>query len=139
MPGPEIRCAQPAGTVLYIEDQNINVVLVEGLLAELPEVRLISAGTGAEGVRLARSEHPALVLLDMHLPDFGGLEVIRALSLEISLGLKVALLTGDSFSMDIAKAMSLGAYDYWVKPVDPHRLLDGVRRALLGGPARAPR
>ena len=53
MPGPEIRCAQPAGTVLYIEDQNINVVLVEGLLAELPEVRLISAGTGAEGVRLA--------------------------------------------------------------------------------------
>lgn len=139
MPGPEIRTAQPAGTVLYIEDQNINVVLVEGLLAELPEVRLISAGTGAEGVRLARSERPALVLLDMHLPDFGGLEVIRALSLEISLGLKVALLTGDSFTIDVAKAMSLGAYDYWVKPIDPHRLLDGVRRALLGGPARGPR
>ena len=139
MPGPDTPTAQPAGTVLYIEDQDINVMLVEGLLADLPEVRLISAGTGAEGVRLARSERPALVLLDMHLPDFGGLEVIRALSLEISLGLKVALLTGDSFSMDIAKAMSLGAYDYWVKPIDPHRLLDGVRRALLGGPARPPR
>ena len=137
MPGPDTPTAQPAGTVLYIEDQDINVMLVEGLLADLPEVRLISAGTGAEGVRLARSERPALVLLDMHLPDFGGLEVIRALSLEISLGLKVALLTGDSFSMDIAKAMSLGAYDYWVTPIDPHRLLDGVRRALLGGPARA--
>lgn len=139
MPGPEIRTAQPAGTVLYIEDQSVNVLLVEGLLADMPGVRLITAGTGAEGVRLARSERPALVLLDMHLPDFGGLEVIRALSLEISLGLKVALLTGDSFSMDIAKAMSLGAYDYWVKPIDPHRLLDGVRRALLGGPARPAR
>ena len=53
-----------------------------------------------------------------------------------SLGLKVALLTGDAFTMDVIKAMSLGAYDYWVKPIDPHRLIDGVRRALLGKPAQ---
>ncbi|MEO7151854.1 MAG: response regulator [Burkholderiaceae bacterium] len=136
MPDPDELAAPLAGTVLYIEDQPANVVLVEGLLAGLPEVALITAGTGADGVRLARSERPDLVLLDMHLPDFSGLEVIRALSLEISLGLKVALLTGDAFTMDVAKAMSLGAYDYWVKPIDPHRLLDGVRRALLGKPAR---
>lgn len=138
MPEIENRTEQPAGTVLYIEDQATNVALVEGLLAELPGVKLITAGTGAEGVRLARSERPDLVLLDMHLPDFGGIEVIRALSLEISLGLKVALLTGDSFSMDIIKAMSLGAYDYWVKPIDPKRLLEGVSRALRGAPGAAP-
>ena len=137
MPDTEDPPTQASGTVLYIEDQAANVVLVEGLLAELPGVVLITAGTGAEGIRLARSERPALVLLDMHLPDFGGLEVIRALSLEISLGLKVALLTGDAFTMDVIKAMSLGAYDYWVKPIDPRRLIDGVRRALLGKPARA--
>ncbi len=137
MAEPDVSRAQAAGTVLYIEDQPSNVVLVEGLLADLPGVVLITAGTGAEGIRLARSERPALVLLDMHLPDFGGLEVIRALSLEISLGLKVALLTGDAFTMDVIKAMSLGAYDYWVKPIDPHRLLEGVRRALLGKPAHA--
>ena len=136
MPDPDDPVAPLAGTVLYIEDQAANVVLVEGLLADMPGVVLIGAGTGAEGVRLARSERPDLVLLDMHLPDFGGLEVIRALSLEISLGLKVALLTGDAFTMDVAKAMSLGAYDYWGKPIDPRRLLDGVRRALLGKPAR---
>lgn len=136
MPDSEDRPAQAAGTVLYIEDQVANVVLVEGLLAELPGVTVITAGTGAQGVQLARSERPALVLLDMHLPDFGGLEVIRALSLEISLGLKVALLTGDAFTMDVAKAMSLGAYDYWAKPIDPQRLIEGVRRALLGKPAR---
>ena len=136
MPDTDVPPAQASGTVLYIEDQAANVVLVEGLLAELPGVALIAAGTGAEGIRLARSERPDLVLLDMHLPDFGGLEVIRALSLEISLGLKVALLTGDAFTMDVIKAMSLGAYDYWVKPIDPHRLIDGVRRALLGKPAQ---
>ena len=136
MPDSDDHSAQAGGTVQYIEDQVANVVLVEGLLADLPGVSLITAGTGADGIRLARSERPDLVLLDMHLPDFGGLEVIRALSLEISLGLKVALLTGDAFTMDVIKAMSLGAYDYWVKPIDPHRLIDGVRRALLGKPAR---
>ena len=77
-----------------------------------------------------RAEHPDLVLLDMHLPDLGGLEVVRALTLEISEGLKVALLTADQLSMDILKAMSLGAYEYWVKPISASQLEKGVRRGL---------
>ena len=56
MPDTDVPPAQASGTVLYIEDQAANVVLVEGLLAELPGVALIAAGTGAEGIRLARSE-----------------------------------------------------------------------------------
>jgi two-component system, cell cycle response regulator DivK len=126
---------EPRGTVLYIEDQEVNLQLVEALLAGMPGIKLVKARTGAEGVALARSEHPDLVLLDMHLPDFGGLEVVRALSVEISQGLKVALLTADSLSMDIIKAMSLGAYEYWIKPIDIQQLEDGVKRALGGGSA----
>ena len=123
------------GKVLYIEDQEVNQVLMEAQLASLPGVTLIKATTGAEGVRMARSEKPDLVLLDMHLPDFGGLEVVRELMIEISEGLKVALLTADTLSMDIIKAMSLGAYEYWVKPVDHAQLMAGLRRALGGGSA----
>jgi|APAra7269096613_1048513.scaffolds.fasta_scaffold00425_21 CheY-like chemotaxis protein len=126
------------GKVLYIEDQEINQVLMEAQLADLPGITLIQATTGAEGVRLVRSEHPDLVLLDMHLPDFGGLEVVRELMIEISNGLKVALLTADNLSMDIIKAMSLGAYEYWVKPVDRAHLMAGLRRAL-GAPHADPR
>lgn len=122
------------GKVLYIEDQEVNMALVEGLLSDLPGVTLVKARTGAEGVRLARSEKPDLVLLDMHLPDFGGLEVVRALSVEISRGLTVAILTSDSLSMDVVKAMSLGAVEYWIKPIDPQRLLEGVRRRLRAVP-----
>ena len=127
--------SEPRGTVLYIEDQEVNLQLVEALLAGMPGIRLVKARTGAEGVALARSERPDLVLLDMHLPDFGGLEVVRALSVEISQGLRVALLTADSLSMDIIKAMSLGAYEYWIKPIDIEQLEDGVKRALGGGSA----
>ncbi|CAN7155738.1 response regulator [Rhizobacter sp. LjRoot28] len=122
---PDLR-----GKVLYIEDQEINQVLMEAQLADQPGIVLIKAITGAEGVRLVRSEKPDLVLLDMHLPDFGGLEVVRELMIEISNGLKVALLTADTLSMDIIKAMSLGAYEYWIKPVDRAHLLAGLRRAL---------
>ena len=94
----------PQGRVLYIEDQDLNFLLVQAqLAATLPGVTLLRASTGTEGVERVRAEHPDLVLLDMHLPDLGGLEVVRALTLEISEGLKVALLTADHLSMTSSK------------------------------------
>jgi hypothetical protein len=122
------------GKLLYIEDMLVNVDAVEGLLAAHPGVKLIHAATGLEGVRLAQSERPDFVLLDMHLPDIGGLEVVRRLNEQIAChGLRVTILTGDaSLSMDIIKAMSLGAYEYWVKPLDPRLFETGLRRALTG-------
>jgi DNA-binding response OmpR family regulator len=62
-----------------------------------------------------------------------GLDVVRMLSVEIATRkLRVTILTGDDLTMDVIKAMSLGAYEYWVKPVDPRVLEAGVRRALTG-------
>ena len=128
------------GKVLYIEDNPLNMALVESVLSDYPGVTLIKATTGAEGIRLARAERPDLVLLDMHLPDIGGLEVVRALNEEIAKGqLRVTLLTADTLSMDIVKAMSLGAYDYWLKPLDLTKLEAGLRRALTAGEGERPR
>ena len=132
------RAADPAvelsGKLLYIEDQPMNVALVEGILsARHPGVQLLHAGTGAEGIRMVNEEQPDFVLLDMHLPDMSGLEVVRQLNSEITRrGLRVSILTGDSLTMDIIKAMSLGAYEYWVKPLNLKVFEDGLRRALTG-------
>jgi len=121
------------GTVLYIEDAPIYVALVEGILAEHPGVRLIHAATGLDGVRLVRSERPDFVLLDMHLPDISGLEVVRQLNKDIAeRRLRVTILTADSLTMDVVKAMSLGAFEYMVKPIDAAALDAAVRRALTG-------
>lgn len=129
---------EPHGTVLYIEDQDLNFLLVEAqLAATLPGVTVVRAATGSEGVARVRADHPDLVLLDMHLPDLGGLEVVRELTHEISEGLKVALLTADHLSMDILKAMSLGAHEYWVKPISASQLEKGVRRGLAAAAAPA--
>ena len=128
------------GKVLYIEDVAVSFAAVEAALAGHPGVQLIRAATGLEGVRLVRSEQPDFVLLDMHLPDISGLEVVRRLSEDIAARrLRVTILTGDELTMDVIKAMSLGAFEYWVKPVDAGVLEAGVRRALTGNrpdPAR---
>ncbi len=125
--------AELHGKVLYVEDVDINFVMVEGGLASFPGVELIRATTGYDGVRLVRSEHPDFVLLDMHLPDISGLEVVRQISEDIAARrLRVTILTGDELTMDVIKAMSLGAFEYWIKPVDVRVLRAGVRRALSG-------
>jgi two-component system cell cycle response regulator DivK len=127
------------GKVLYVEDDPINMVLVESTLQAFPGITMIKAATGAEGIRLARTEWPDLVILDMHLPDMGGLEVVRTLNEEIASGrLRVVLLTADYLSMDIVKAMSLGAYEYWLKPIDVVKLEKSLHRALAADkPERA--
>jgi CheY-like chemotaxis protein len=127
-PAAELR-----GKVLYIEDVAVNFAVVEAALALHTGVQLIRATTGLEGVRLVRSERPDFVLLDMHLPDISGLEVVRRISEDIAARrLRVTILTGDNLTTDVIKAMSLGAFEYWVKPVDARVLEAGVRRALTG-------
>jgi DNA-binding response OmpR family regulator len=121
------------GKVLYIEDTPTNVALVKAMLVRHPGIELIHAATGYEGIRLVRSERPDFVLLDMNLPDISGLEVVRELNVDITeRGLRVNILTAHTLSMDMIKAMSLGAYEYWIKPLDLQVLEDGLRRALTG-------
>jgi two-component system cell cycle response regulator DivK len=119
------------GSVLYIEDEPINFALVEALLSGYPDVRLFRAQTGNEGLSLARSEHPDAILLDMRLPDISGIEVVRRLSEDIAAGsFRVILLTADKLSIDVLKAMSLGAFEYLVKPVSRQALEAALGRAL---------
>ena len=119
------------GKVLYIEDQPMHQALVEAMLAQSPHIRLIKTTTGREGIRVAQAEMPDVILLDLNLPDISGLEVVRSLSeLIAKKRFRVVLLTADTFSIDVVKAMSLGAHEYWVKPITPERLLNGLARVL---------
>ncbi|HWH83581.1 MAG TPA: response regulator [Burkholderiaceae bacterium] len=132
-PAAPAPAAELRGTVLYIEDVPLYVTLVEAMLEAHPGVRLLHAASGLAGVRTVLAERPDFVLLDMHLPDISGLEVVRRLSEEIAeRRLRVTILTADSLSMDIIKAMSLGAFEYLVKPVAPRALEASLRRALTG-------
>jgi DNA-binding response OmpR family regulator len=125
--------AAAARPVVYIEDDETNVVLVRALVRAIRALRCCTRPPGREGVLLVRRERPDFVLLDMNLPDISGLEVVRELNIDItSRGLRLNILTGNALSMDIIKAMSLGAYEYWLKPLTRQVFDDGLRRALTG-------
>jgi two-component system cell cycle response regulator DivK len=121
----------PTGKLLCIEDDETSMAIVEAMMKRFADIRLTEATNGADGIRLARAERPDLVLLDMHLPDMSGLEVVRQLNPDIAAnGLRVIILTGDPLTMDVIKAMSLGAFEYWVKPLTLGVLESGIQRAL---------
>ena len=117
--GGSVASEAPPLTVLYIEDNPVNVILVEGLVALRPGVRLRSAVDGLSGVAMAIAEPPDVVLIDMQLPDIDGFEVRRRLRAEPSLdaSLMVAL-SANGLSEDIARALAAGFDDYWTKPID---------------------
>lgn len=107
------------------------MALMEHLLTRFSGVTLSKTTTGREGVSRALAEWPDLILLDMSLPDIGGLEVVRLLCDHIcSRRLTVILVTADSFSIDVVKAMALGAREYWMKPLTIERLAKDLPRAL---------
>ncbi|HEX2086359.1 MAG TPA: ATP-binding protein, partial [Solirubrobacteraceae bacterium] len=74
-----VAASDVAATVLYIEDNSANVRLVERILARRPGIRLLTAMQGRRGIELAREHDPHVVLLDLHLPDMHGTDVLAEL------------------------------------------------------------
>jgi signal transduction histidine kinase len=107
------------GQVLYIEDNDINVMIVEQMLADWPDVRFANAASGQAGIALARALRPDLVLLDMNLPDMGGVEILTALRADADTrDIRVVVLSASAMADEIDGALRCGALDYWTKPVD---------------------
>jgi CheY-like chemotaxis protein len=127
----------PAATVIYIEDNLANLDLLQGLFARVSQVRLIAAVLGRLGIELAVRHQPDLILLDVHLPDINGGEVLDRLQSDPrTQHIPVVLLSADATPTQISDLKSRGAVDYVTKPIDVPTLLDAVRRAI--GRPRSP-
>ena len=112
-------------SVLYIEDNHSNVQVIEQLVRLRPEWRLLHAGLGGLGIELAVAQSPALVLLDLHLPDRPGQEVLTALKTDPRTAeIPVVILTADARIGQPRQLMSAGAYRCLTKPVDVDEILD---------------
>jgi PAS domain S-box-containing protein len=123
--------ADPEGIVLYIEDNRTNLMLVEQILARYRRIEFLSASLGADGVRLAREKHPDVILLDLHLPDFWGDEVLRRLREDpLTCDIPVVMLSADATQHQIDRLLDAGAYGYMTKPIDRRRLIEMVDEIL---------
>jgi len=125
---------QDAGKVLIVDDDPIIVHLLKTTLGD-EGVQVSAATDGESALRLARQEHPGLILLDMVLPGMDGLEVCRALRAEQDPHLcdvPIIMLTGEKLQeQDLIKAFATGVSDYLVKPVNPTLIRSSVRKWLL--------
>ncbi|MGQ0549629.1 MAG: response regulator [Armatimonadota bacterium] len=114
----------PPHLVLYIEDNLSNLALVRRILVRRPEVRLIEAMQGRAGLDLIRERHPDLILLDLHLPDVHGSEVLRLVKEDPNTrGIPVVVISADATKSQIEQLIAAGARDYLTKPLDVKKLL----------------
>lgn len=115
------------GRLLYIEDNAVNRLVVEELVGMRPGLLLECAETGTEGVAMALEKRPQLILLDMHLPDFDGYEVLSRLRAQpATADIAVIALSADASSADSQRALSAGFKAYWTKPIDFAGFLAGL-------------
>jgi CheY-like chemotaxis protein len=127
------------GRLLYIEDNAVNVLLVEELVATLEGLSLVSEGTGQAGVQRAAEMRPDLILVDMQLPDFDGFEVLRRLREHAGTATIACIaLSANAMPQDIARALAAGFEDYWTKPIDFKAFTSALERMFPLRPVRRP-
>jgi PAS domain S-box-containing protein len=123
-------------TVLYIEDNLSNLELVKQILNRRPEVKLLSAMQGRLGLDLARKHRPNLILLDLHLPDVAGDEVLRHLqAMAETRAIPVIMITADATAGQADRLLRAGARAYLTKPLDVKQFLTLLQQQLTGSEA----
>ena len=117
--------------VHYIEDNETNAEVMRGILAQRPQVRLEVSMTGLQGLDAVRQSRPALVLLDMHLPDIDGLDLLRHMKADASLAdIPVVVVSTDATPARIEQARQQGAEHYLTKPLNVAHVLQVLDELL---------
>lgn len=105
--------------VHYIEDNETNIEVMRGMLLRRPQVHLSVSMTGLDGLAAVRLQRPSLILLDMHLPDIDGLELLRHLKDDDTLvNIPVVVVSADATATHVEAALTAGAAHYVTKPVN---------------------
>jgi PAS domain S-box-containing protein len=133
--GPAAEPAKPVvhaqHTVLYIEDQDLNLRLVERILSAHPQYRLLTAQEGGIGLRLAHEQLPDLILLDLNLPDMSGDEVLHRLKSDPAVRhIPVVMVSADVMGERIQHLLRLGATGYLTKPYKLDQFLKVIQDSL---------
>ena len=116
--------------ILIVEDNEKNLKLVRDVL-QFKGYQTIEAGTGEDGVRLAKERHPALVLMDIQLPGIDGITALGQLRADAATrAIPVIAVTASAMTHDRQKIMAAGFDGYQTKPIKVKEFLDAVRAML---------
>jgi CheY-like chemotaxis protein/anti-sigma regulatory factor (Ser/Thr protein kinase) len=120
-----------SASLLYIEDNLANLSLIETILSDRPHIQLQSSLQGRLGFELARQHRPDLILLDLHLPDMTGDEVLRLLKSDMTTrNIPVIVISADATTRHMERILAGGAAAYLTKPLEVDQFLGTVERLL---------
>ena len=118
-------------TLLYIEDNDDNLYMLQLRFDVLGGYEIISATDGAAGLAMAVAERPDLILMDLNLPEVDGWEAARRLKADpLTRDIPIIALSAHAMAGDREKALATGCDDFDTKPVEFDRLLAKIEQAL---------
>lgn len=128
---PQISAAGPSRTVLYVEDNPANLMLVEDLIARRSDIQLLSARDGICGVAMARATLPDAILMDINLPGISGIEALKILQSDPTTShIPVVALSANAIPRDIEKGLAAGFFLYLTKPINVKEFMDSLDLVL---------
>jgi CheY-like chemotaxis protein len=121
----------PLHSLLYIEDNQANMKLVEQIIARRPDVRILTAVNGLLGIELARKELPSVVLMDINLPGISGVDAMQILHEDPATAhIPVIALSANANPRDIETGLAKGFFRYLTKPIKIKEFTDTLNAAL---------
>ncbi|MHB1231201.1 MAG: ATP-binding protein [Burkholderiales bacterium] len=118
-------------TLLYVEDNPSNLMLVEQIMAGYPHVRMLSARDGKHGIALARAHLPDVILMDINLSGISGIEVLKILHDDPATAhIPVVALSANAMPRDIEQGLAAGFFRYLTKPIKVDELINTLADAL---------
>jgi CheY-like chemotaxis protein/anti-sigma regulatory factor (Ser/Thr protein kinase) len=112
-------------TLLYVEDNPANLMLVEDLIARRPDIRLLSARDGNRGIEIARALRPDAILMDINLPGISGITALKILGLDPATAhIPVVALSANAMPRDIERGLEAGFFRYLTKPIKVNEFME---------------
>ena len=123
---------EPLHSLLYVEDNPANMMLVEDIIARRPEIRLLTARNGKNGIALARTSLPDVILMDINLPGISGIDAMKILSVDQTTAhIPVIALSANAMPRDIEKGLEAGFFRYLTKPIKVNEFMDTLDLAFI--------
>ena len=117
--------------VLYVEDNPANLQLIEQLLGRRTDLQLLTAKDGREGIDLAISSVPDVILMDINLPGISGIDAMRILQVNpLTAHIPIIALSANAMQLDIVKGLAAGFFKYITKPINVNEFMETLNFTL---------
>jgi PAS domain S-box-containing protein len=122
---------KPLQTLLYVEDNPANMMLVEDIIARRPDIRLLGARNGKSGIEIARSSLPDVILMDINLPGISGIDAMKILAVgHATAHIPVIALSANAMPRDIERGLEAGFFHYLTKPINVDEFMQTLDMAM---------